>query len=417
MQAGYRLLFGFLEHCSNNEIDLEDLEALGCDGTALNTGKESGVLRRFELHLERPLQRIVCLLHTNELPLRKLFRKLDGETTGPTTFRGPIGKRLHQCDQFLVQEFEIIPNDEFPTFDDTIRKDLSRDQKYLLNICNVIRGSPDGRLDDALNHKIGPLCHSRWLTTANRILRLYLSTLEGEDYYENLQIVTKFIIIVYAPMWFHIKCNPLIKDSAKHFFKMVKLSRYLPVQLRLLVDKSLTTNYLAGHCESLLTTMIADPQKKDRAIQIIKQIRERHQENYQWMMGEAEVPRVFEAPNFRFNLIESTTNDDQYDQLIDLDKIDQLTEPPITMKVPDDELETFEVPAYPCHTQATERCIRLVSEASQRVIGQERRHGLIVNTMYSRSINGEFESKRDYKCADLDELIQATENFKKQRRR
>ena len=36
----------------------------------------------------------MCLLHTNELPLRHVFAALDGATSGPDTFAGPIGKKI-----------------------------------------------------------------------------------------------------------------------------------------------------------------------------------------------------------------------------------------------------------------------------------------------------------------------------------
>jgi len=44
--------------------------------------------------LGRVLQLIVCLLHHCELPFRHLFVKLDGTTTGPDSFSGPIGKLI-----------------------------------------------------------------------------------------------------------------------------------------------------------------------------------------------------------------------------------------------------------------------------------------------------------------------------------
>lgn len=61
------------------------LRALVCDGTAVNTGKYNGVIRKIELHLGRPLQWLICLMHANELPLRKLIEVVDGKTTGPKT--------------------------------------------------------------------------------------------------------------------------------------------------------------------------------------------------------------------------------------------------------------------------------------------------------------------------------------------
>lgn len=42
------------------------------------------------------------------------------------------------------------------------------------------------------------------------------------------------------------------------------------------------------------------------------------------------------------------------------------------------------VPDYPCHTQAVERGVRLVSEASQSVIGQEARDGFIRQRIQAR---------------------------------
>ena len=68
--------------------------AIGCDGTNVNTGAHRGVIRLLEQRLGRPLQWFVCLLHANELPLRHLLIKLDGVTSGPKLFSGPIGSLL-----------------------------------------------------------------------------------------------------------------------------------------------------------------------------------------------------------------------------------------------------------------------------------------------------------------------------------
>ena len=46
---------------SENQIDLANLNIIGCDGTAVNTGSNSGV----ENYPELPLQHIICLLHLN----------------------------------------------------------------------------------------------------------------------------------------------------------------------------------------------------------------------------------------------------------------------------------------------------------------------------------------------------------------
>ncbi|GBO34888.1 hypothetical protein AVEN_60916-1 [Araneus ventricosus] len=45
---------------------LSRLLAIGCDGTSVNTGWKSGVIRRLELKLCKPLQWVICLPHFNE---------------------------------------------------------------------------------------------------------------------------------------------------------------------------------------------------------------------------------------------------------------------------------------------------------------------------------------------------------------
>ena len=51
---------------------------------------------------------------------------------------------------------------------------------------------------------------------------------------------------------------------------------------------------------------------------------------------------------------------------------------------------------YPCHTQAVERVIKLVTEAAAAVSGQERRDGYIRATLKSRIIMPVFETKKNF---------------------
>ena len=70
------------------------LAIVGTNGTASMTGKYNGCIGKLEKLLNKPLQWIVCLLHTKELPLRLVFGVLDGSVSGPVTFAGPIGKKI-----------------------------------------------------------------------------------------------------------------------------------------------------------------------------------------------------------------------------------------------------------------------------------------------------------------------------------
>ena len=78
---------------ANTELH-DKLTVVGTDGPAVMTGKFNGCIRKLEELLNKPLQWVICLLHTNELPLRHVFTMLDGTTNSPDTFAGPIGKCL-----------------------------------------------------------------------------------------------------------------------------------------------------------------------------------------------------------------------------------------------------------------------------------------------------------------------------------
>lgn len=51
----------------DRNIDLSILVGICCDGEAKNTGRLTGILRSFEVKLQRPLHWFVCLIHFNEL--------------------------------------------------------------------------------------------------------------------------------------------------------------------------------------------------------------------------------------------------------------------------------------------------------------------------------------------------------------
>ena len=69
---------------------------------------------------------------------------------------------------------------------------------------------------------------------------------------------------------------------------------------------------------------------------------------------------------------------------------ERLSEPPLTSNKTEVELLSFKetpfsVPKYPCHTQAVERAIRLISEASATVVGKEARIGFIRQRIEARN--------------------------------
>lgn len=82
-----------------------------------------------------------------------------------------------------------------------------------------------------------------------------------------------------------------------------------------------------------------------------------------------------------------------------------ISEPPVIKGMTDAELReliTTEVtptvlfPKFPCHTQAVERNVKLVTEAAKAVCGQKSRDGFIRARVASRQLMPTFESIRDF---------------------
>lgn len=173
---------------------------------------------------------------------------------------------------------------------------------------------------DLLNLDPGKITHSRWLTTANRILQLYVST---ENPSENLKEITRFIQNVYSPMWFEIKFNPSCKNGAKTVWKLIQRTRYLSRRLRNIVDPVIQRNAFFLHPENLLICMLADDRThvKELALRRVLKARLTHDQKL----------RSFAVPKINFDV-----ND--YIELIDWQATD-ITSPPILNALSTEEIK------------------------------------------------------------------------------
>ena len=90
------------------------------------------------------------MLHTNkQLSLRHVFGALDGSTSGPDTFAGPIGKILQgPVASWTTQSKPLsVLSSLFPILSEQVVSDLSTDQFYAYNICwALIHGKVDDNL-------------------------------------------------------------------------------------------------------------------------------------------------------------------------------------------------------------------------------------------------------------------------------
>ena len=170
--------------------------------------------------------------HAKELFLQHLFETLDGAITGPQGFSGSIEKRFATCTQQPLTSFKAV------RLTKDLPKKLSTDLQYLLKICNGINAG-ECSFDLSIRNP-GCLNHFRWLTTANRIFRLYVSNKIPS---EKLQALVMFIIRVYAPLWFAIKSQSSCKDGARHFHQQVARSRYLSQEQKNIIDPVFTATH------------------------------------------------------------------------------------------------------------------------------------------------------------------------------
>ena len=157
----------------NNSDSRESLRAVCSDGTNVNVGKDGGVIRYFELNVGRPLQRMICLFHFNELPFRHLFEFYFGKTTGPRTFGDEFGNKIIQdLTKLPIVNYSPISGSSIENLTEQVIRELTNDQKYLYNISKAIENDPKCFPISLVDLNPGTINHARWLTRANRILRL-----------------------------------------------------------------------------------------------------------------------------------------------------------------------------------------------------------------------------------------------------
>lgn len=387
--SGKDIVSSILKYMRDNSIDSTTIKALGCDGTATNTGVLNGAVLLFERELKHPVQIVICMLHLNELPLRKVFVALDGPTTGPSSFSGPIGKRLVNCQNLPVIRYEKIDS-IFPEVDS---KDLSTDQKYLWDICQaVLKGECPAEL---ANRNPGNISHARWLTMANRILRLYIST-DGPTC--QLKKLAEFVMKIYAVSWFSIKMHSRIIYASLHFFKIVQCSKLLDKELKAVVQSTLQRNAFMGHPEHILLGMLFDSREHVRVLasQRIEKAR----------LIETSANRVFKPPQINFEA-------EDYIDLIDWQST-TLTIPPLIADFTKEEIDLivqlgsserkeFQIPL---HTQAVERIVKEVTTASKHVCGAQERNGFIRSRLMDRKCLPKFETKRQYTTTSATTILQ-----------
>lgn len=106
--------------------------------------------------------------------------------------------------------------------------------------------------------------------------------------------------------------------------------------------------------------------------------------------------RLYEHPQILFDC-------EEYYEMIDWNE--PFTEPPFTRNISYEELTalaengeiiTEEIREVPCHSQATERHVKLVTEVSSRFTTHKRREGAAAVTIQGREKRPKFDSKQNF---------------------
>lgn len=382
-----------LSFFASQHIELNELVAIGCDGASTNTGSQAGVLKLIEEHLNRPVHWIVCMLHMNEIVFNKIFVGEDGKTKSANTYSGVIGKELTGAvHKRAIVSFNKVSFGDMPSAFDGLG--LRDDQKYIYDIASAVCS---GFCSPTLaRRKPGDVNVARWLSTAARILRFYVSS--SEPSIVLIQMV-EYIMKIYIPMWFRIRCAPTWSNGSRHIHHLIKSSiMYTPLYYSKYIKEVVGNNSYFIHSENLLLSMITDPKIEIRQkgyLQILK--------NRQNLGKSSSHLRIFNKPT-RWNI---NYNCAHYSDLLNWNEYGQdLHEPPFTRGITTSTLRRFmqsdeilHVPPIPLHTQATEYFVQVVAQTVKNVASTANQNGYALSKVASRKAMPVFRSKKDYQSA------------------
>lgn len=288
-----------------------------------------------------------------------LIHHIDGKTSGPSSFTGPTGSKLNDCEKQPVTDFKSIDSENIILES----SDLSTDQEYLLKSVQLYCIASGECNSELALMNTGKLQHGRWLTTANRILCLYVSL---SILSSGMLVIVNYIMKVCVPMWFAIKKNTLAFQGAKRLYEMIRKSCPSQQGHRTVVDKVIQNIAYFTNPENLLFAMIHDDSATIRELGFRRILRARHLEQ--------------DKPCVTIPYQSLIINASAYHLMIDWRNI-ELTEPPATKKITSKDVlilipskeKPFGLSDFPCHTHVVERLIKMVTDTSTVVVGEAAR--------------------------------------------
>ncbi|GBM03036.1 hypothetical protein AVEN_14548-1 [Araneus ventricosus] len=182
-------------------------------------------------------------------------------------------------------------------------------------------------------------------------------------------------------------------DRPKHIFQAIQTSRYLSDELLQVVNPVIQRNAFFEHTENVLLAMLVNEREHIRELGYTRILKARQ------IVPKKKTLRNFVPPKVNFQA-------SNYIEIINWNSC-VVYPPPMLRDLSEDDIKSLinsdtapirEIQKFRCHTQAVERCVKLVTEASNKVCGREARDSYIRATLKSRSVMPNFSKKSDYKC-------------------
>ena len=248
----------------------------------------------------------------------------------------------------------------------------------------------DGALPESLQYfRCGSLSHARWLTTGERLLFLYTRkhNLSGEPA-RVLKVLTEFFVKVYFVLYFEFKVKHTIVDGPRHIVTSLRVLRSQPQEVINIVSPYIQSGAWFSHPENILLSLLASSDKKERIFAVEKVIAARGDSEF----GDKSV-RPWRKP--KLNFAAKTLC-----ELIDWEA-EQIHEPVNTADLSQAQIVSLKekalaVPPFSCHTQGTERAVKLTTEAAAAVCGQEAREGYVQARLSHRQSLPSYKCKKDF---------------------
>ena len=256
---------------------------------------------------------------------------------------------------------------------------MSTDQKLLYDRCKAVK---DGRCPPALaKRKVGPVNHSRWLTTAVRILMLYMSlSSPGSD----LTRMATFVLTVYSLLWFKSKLFWRATNASAILFDAMKLVKNLPQTEQDRVCPVLARGFYWGHSEQLLLGCLGSDDGDVRSRAVARIIALRHNTSKKKKEGKRKrgksLVRVFNLPKPNYAAT-------RFENMISWEK-EEIHEPPLLRRYSNEQIREFEkVPLVlniPSNSQHVERFIQLMASKATSSADPTVRDGIAKATEIER---------------------------------